>query len=231
MDLSLDAISVSVLLSINLCAAVLILVGFWLYNRGDHSISAGTWFILASGEFLDFGSYWDMVGGSFSELSRQAFLLISDPTSVTWGMPGEEWIKSIVPATFALGTIGTFCYAFLRKRFAWPDANDWFIIILDALIAWYWVTTGAAVASNLLYQCTTIMAFIPMYRALHSGRETETFWPWALWTSAYAGFLFTASVSFDDQPAEIVYPIVGLVTHFTVILYVLRGMKTATARQ
>jgi len=216
----------AILLGVNIAAAVIILFGFWLYNRSTHGISAGTWFILASGEFLDFGSYWDMVGGDFLEL----FTALRLGTSLSEVSVGEEWIKSMVPAAFALGTIGTFLLALLRRRFSWPDANDWFIIFIDALITVYWISSGAAVTTNLLFQGTTIMAFIPMYRALHSGKEVETFWPWMLWTTAYVGFLFTAFMSFGDQPAEIAYPTVGVITHAIVIMYVLRGSKKVEAR-
>lgn len=221
----LDAASLrldAVILGVNLAAAVLIFVGFWLYNRGNHKISTGTWFILASGEFLDLGSYWDMVGGDFAQLMSQILDANILALRFEWSAVGEEWVKSIVPAAFAIGTIATFVVAVVRRRFAWPDANDWFIIILDALITWYWVATDAVTTTNLLFQCTTIMAFIPMYRALHSGEDKETFWPWALWTLAYAGFLGTALMSFGNEPAELAYPTVGLLTHFIVICYVLR---------
>lgn len=226
-SLNFEAIRVG----INLFAAAVILLGFWLYNRSDHKVSAGTWFILASGEFLDFGSYWDMVGGNVSELATRVRLDMNIlAPRFALDVSGEEWVKSIVPAAFALGTIATFSVAFVRKRFTWPDAKDWFIVFTDALITWYWVATGSAITTNLLFQGTTIMAFIPMYRALHNRKGKETFWPWMLWTIAYVGFLYTAVISFGNQLAEIVYPMVGVISHAIVILYVLRENKRKKVR-
>lgn len=178
------------------CIAVaLILVAFWFYNRNGSKISTGTWVILAIGDTLDLASYAGM-------------------TETLW--------KDMVPATFAIASIITFGYALARKRFAWPDPFDWFIVGSDALIAVWWWQFASATEANLLYQATTLIAFVPMYRGLIIGREKENPLPWLLWSLAFV-FFFLSIVLKLGKWEETVYPIVGLLTHFTV--YVLAKRK------
>lgn len=178
-------------------AAVLILVAFLLYNRGGGHINTGTWVILAIGDSLDFGSYFDMTG--------------------------QDLLKNVVPFFFAVGSVLTFSYAFWKRRFTFPDKIDITVILLDLaiMVAWFRMESVTSTEANLAYQATTILAFIPMYRGLMRGSEKETVAPWALWTLAYVLFILTHSLS-NGPWEEGVYPIVGLITHAIVMGFALQ---------
>jgi hypothetical protein len=193
----------------NLAAGLIVLAAFVVYNLKDAKINTGTWIILAFGDFLDLASYFEMT---------------------------EDWWKSIVPASFAVGSILTFGIGYMRKRFSWPDRFDWCVIFIDLLIigVWTWYEANTATmdlgshelappaVANLALQATAIVAFIPMYRALLSGKEREQSLPWILWTIAFV--LFSTSSLFNlDTIEEVVYPIVGLLTHGLVIVLVRRA--------
>lgn len=181
-----------------LVAVVLTLAAFWIYNQNGSKISTGTWIILAGGDSLDLASYFVMT---------------------------ESWWKNAVPAAFAVASIITFGYALARKRFAWPDLFDWLIVGMDALITVMWWQFTTATEANLLYQATTIVAFIPMYRGLLNGRETESLLPWVLWSLAF--LLFIAAVISQLQTwEEAIYPAVGFLTHLMVVVIVLKKGKT-----
>ncbi len=176
-------------------AVAFALVAFWIYNRNGSKINTGTWSILAIGDTLDLASYAGMT---------------------------ETWWKDMVPMTFAVGSIITFRYALARKRFSWPDPFDWFIVGSDVLIIAIWVLFTSATEANLLHQATTLIAFVPMYRGLISGREKENQLPWLLWSLSFTFFLLSI-VLHTEKWEEVVYPVVGLWTHF--IIYILARRK------
>lgn len=181
-----------------LAAAVPIFIAFLLYNRQDSKINTGTWVILAVGDSLDAWSY---------------FL-----------MTGEELLKNVVPLCFAAGSIITFVIAIVRGRFSWPRAPDWFIVFIDLGITALWhehVLVPDATVANLAYQGTTLLAFVPMCRALMTREETETVAPWALWTMGYVAFFMTYALS-GARWEEGVYPVVGLVTHGLILGFALQ---------
>jgi len=184
----------------SLLAGLLILAAFLLYNRGDSKISTGTWVILALGDGLDFGSYFDMTG--------------------------QDLLKNVVPFCFALGSVLTFLYALNRHRFTLPDRTDSVVIGLDLVITGLWLCPVflTSTDANLAYQATTILAFWPMYRGLARGIEKETVLPWALWTLAYVLFLFTHLLS-GGQWEEGVFPLVGLITHAIVLVFAIRTYR------
>ncbi|MES2931168.1 MAG: hypothetical protein V4682_00530 [Patescibacteria group bacterium] len=195
----------------NLAAGLLVLVAFAVYNLKDAKISTGTWIILAFGDSLDLASYFEMT---------------------------DEWWKSIVPAAFALGSILTFGIGCIRRRFSWPDGYDWFIVLLDVAIigVWSWSETrgmpfsigsyefAPPAAANLALQATAVIAFIPMYRGLLTGREREHALPWVLWTSAFVLFCIS-SVSTFSTVEEVAYPVVGLLTHALVAAIAFAAIK------
>ena len=132
-------------------------------------------------------------------------------------------MDNIIPLCFAAGSVFTFVNAIVQRRFSFPDAPDIFVIFLDLLITGAWraqVIVPDATSANLLYQFTTVLAFVPMYRGLASGREKETLWPWIFWTGAYAVFFFIVDLS-EVQAEAAVYPLVGLITHALVLGFVL----------
>ncbi|MGE5540913.1 MAG: hypothetical protein ACM3TU_01360 [Bacillota bacterium] len=186
----------TVSLAAGVVSAALVLVAFLVYNRDDSKINTGTWLILALGDSFDFWSYFQMTD--------------------------ENWLKNAVPIAFAGGSVITFGIALARRRFSWPDPHDWVIIGLDILITIWWRVSSDNAAANLLYQATAILAFLPMYRGLIEGKERETFLPWILWTAAFGTFFVTA-VMHMTQWQELVYPIVGTLTHGLVIGFVLRA--------
>jgi hypothetical protein len=199
----------------NTIAGLLVLVAFLAYNLKTHKINTGTWIILAFGDSLDLASYFVMT---------------------------EEWWKSIVPAAFAIGSIATFLIGLARKRFAWPDPFDWFIVTLDFLIigVWTWQEASATAitvlsheiappaVANLALQATAIIAFIPMYRALLKGREQERPLPWLLWSSAFVLFSATSILTVDSVE-EVAFPLIGVMTHGIVAAFalgILRPLRT-----
>ena len=176
-------------------AVALALVAFWIYNRNGSKINTGTWVILAIGDTLDLASYAGMT---------------------------ETWWKDMVPATFAVASIITFGYALARKRFAWPDPFDWIIVGSDVLITTIWCLFTTATEANLMYQATTLIAFVPMYRGLINGTEKENPLPWLLWSLSFVFFLLSIILHLGKWE-EAVYPAVGLLTHL--IVYVLSKRK------
>jgi hypothetical protein len=188
----------AVLLAAGDVSAALVLTAFLIYNQGNGKINTGTWLILALSDSVDFLSYFQMTG--------------------------EDWLKNAIPVSFAIGSVVTFVIALGRRRFSWPDTHDWIVIGLDTLITLWWFVSSDETAANLLYQATTVLAFLPMYRGLRKGKEKETFLPWVLWTGAYCIFISTAAFNLARWE-EMVYPIVGMLTHGIVIWFVLKDKK------
>ncbi|HHT9130553.1 MAG TPA: hypothetical protein ACFYEC_06790 [Candidatus Brocadiaceae bacterium] len=106
--------------------------------------------------------------------------------------------------------MSTFCYAFVQKRFGRPDRIDWVFVGVDGVITVVWYFTNAVVA-NLLYQASTVLSFIPMYRGQLFGREKEEPLSWVIWTFAYSFLAISVSLRLHRWE-ELVYP----VTHVTV---------------
>ena len=181
-------------------AALLIFVAFLLYNWKDGRINTGTWVVLAFGDSLDFGSYFEMTD--------------------------RDLVKNAVPLCFAIGSIVTFLFALWKRRFALPSGLDIFVILLDVVIMFWWLRTdqGTATGANLAYQATGLLAFVPMYWGIIKGTERETPLPWALWTIANAIFLLTHLIG-DGSWEEGVYPLVAVITHAAVLRLALRAQR------
>lgn len=194
-------------LGCNIAAGLLVLLAFVVYNLRSEKISTGTWIILAFGDSLDLASYFEMT---------------------------DDWWRSIVPATFAFGSLVTFVVGFLRKRFAWPDPFDCFIVVLDFVIigGWAWLETNGlmpaldshkfapAAVANIALQATALIALVPMWRAHVRGREREQPVPWILWSLAFMVFSISTALNFATYE-ELVYPVVGLLTHAPIALLAL----------
>jgi hypothetical protein len=186
------------IIAASVLAAALVVAAFLVYNTGNSRINTGTWVILATGDLLDFGSYFDMTG--------------------------QDFAKNLVPLCFAVGSALTFVNALVKRRFTLPDGSDTAIIGIDLLImyAWFSLETVTSTTANLAYQVTTILAFVPMYRGLVNGSEEETVLPWALWSAAYVLFVLIHALS-NGPWEEGVYPVVGLITHAIVLGFALRS--------
>lgn len=191
------AIQISVALGI--FAGVVQLLGYWVYNkRSAGKINTGSWSIWVIGGTVDLVSYFVLTAG--------------------------DWVVNILPIVCTLAAIGTFCYALVRRRFGWPDKIDWLFVGVDGVITVVWFFTNVVVA-NLLYQVSTVLSFIPMYRGQISGREKEQPLPWLIWTLAYA--LLVASVSLRSQRwEEMMYPLTHVVVCLVVVLISLVKQKS-----
>ena len=174
------------------------LAGYWVYNKEcSEKISTGSWSIWAFAGLLDLASYFVFTG---------------------------DWVKNILPAVCAAAAFGTFCYAYVRKRLSWPDKVDRTFMGVDVVITVLWYFTSAVVA-NLLYQVSTVLSFLPMYRGQLSGREVEKPRPWIIWTLAY--ILFTASVSLRlERWEELAYPLSHVAVHMVTALIAIAKQRS-----
>ena len=175
-----------------IAAGVTQLIGYWVYGKGANGkINTGSWSIWALGGIIDLVSFFAITG---------------------------DWVVNILPAVCALGSIGTFCYAIKRRRFSWPDKVDCMFVGVDGMITVVWFFTNAVLA-NLLYQVSTILSFVPMWRGLIAEREKEEPLPWLIWMFAYS--LLTVSVSLRlKRWEELAYPLRYGVLCFIVVLIV-----------
>lgn len=191
------AIQLSVALGV--MAGVVQLLGYFIYNRRSaEKINTGSWSIWALGGIVDLASYFVLTSG--------------------------DWVINILPIVCCLAAISTFCYALIKKRFSWPDRADWLFVGVDGVVTIVWYFTNA-VTANLLYQISTVLSFIPMYRGQISGRENEQPLPWLIWTLAYA--LLVASVSLRSQRwEEMMYPLTHVVVCLIVVLISLVKQKS-----
>lgn len=183
--------------------SIMVLYAFWLYCRDEEEINFGTWFILAYGDILDFGSYFSMT---------------------------EKWWLNFVPFAFAVGSISTFFYALGQKRFGKIRRIDIFCITADigitvlaltsgfSLFGWigpWFEDAGTATVANLAYQGTAIIAFVPMLWSQIEGREIENPTPWLLWAFVFGAFCVVMAYGYQKWE-ELAYPVVNLFTHFMI---------------
>lgn len=182
---------------LGLMAGTVQLLGYYVYNRGaGDKINTGSWSIWALAGVVDLVSYFAMTG---------------------------DWVINFLPAVCAVAAFGTFCYAIYRKRFSWPDRWDRIFLGVDGLITVVWVLTNAVFA-NLLYQLSTVLSFIPMYRWQFAGGREKAL-PWLIWAFAYV--LLTASVLLRlNRWEELVYPVSHALTHLAVALIAIAQRKT-----
>lgn len=173
------------------------LIGYWIYNKtANERINTGSWSIWALAGIIDLASYSALTG---------------------------DWVKNILPAVCAVAAIGTFCIAIARKRFSWPDKIDWLFVGIDAAITVVWFFTNVVLA-NLLYQASTVLSFIPMYRGQLLGREKEEPFPWLIWMFAYG--LLAVSVSLRIQRwEELIYPLTHILVCLVVVLIAVAKLK------
>ncbi len=194
----MDIITVSIILGF--AAGAMQLLGYWVYDRSaGEKINTGSWSIWALAGVVDLASYFALTGG--------------------------DWVVNILPAVCALAAVGTFCYAIVLKRFSWPDKVDWGFMGVDGVITVAWVFTSAVLA-NLLFQVSSVLSFVPMYRGLLSGREKEKPLPWLIWTVAYS-LLSVAVFLRLERWEELVYPLSHIATHFAVVLIVVVKLRSA----
>lgn len=191
----MDIVTISIVLGF--MAGATQLLGYWVYNKGaGESINTGSWSIWAFGGIIDLVSYFAITG---------------------------DWVVNILPAACALAAIGTFCYAIVHKRLSWPDRSDQLFMGVDGVITVVWIFTSAvsAVLANLLYQVSTILSFMPLYRGLISGKEKERPLPWLIWTLAYSFLAVSVSLRLQRWE-ELAYPVSNIMVHFIVVLIVIR---------
>lgn len=182
----MDIVMISIILGFT--AGAVQLAGYVVYNMGANGkINTGSWIIWALAGIIDFASYAALT---------------------------EDWVINILPAVCALAAVTTFCYAFVRKRFRRPDKTDLMFVGVDGVITIVWYFTNVVVA-NLLYQVSTILSFLPMYRGQLMGREKEEPLPWVIWTFAYV--LLTVSVALRlHRWEELAYPMTNVTVHAVV---------------
>lgn len=170
-------------------AGAIQLWGYWIYNRRmGPQINIGSWAIWAIGGVIDLVS----------------FIAITD----------GDWVVNILPAICAAAAVVTFGYAFVRRRFGWPDRVESGFIGLDVIITGIWYLTNAVVA-NVLYQLSNAASFYPLVRKLRTGEEKEDPLPWAIWTCAYA-LLFVSVALRLKHGVEMAYPLSHFATHLIV---------------
>ncbi|MFA5942102.1 MAG: hypothetical protein WC798_00300 [Candidatus Paceibacterota bacterium] len=166
------------------------LVGYFIYNRGaGEKINTGSWSIWALGGIVDLASYSVLTG---------------------------DWVKNILPAACAVAAISTFCYAIVKKRFSWPDKTDWAFVGADGAVTVIWAFTNVVIAS-LLYQVSTVLSFLPMFRGQLAGREVERPLPWLIWTLAYSLLLVSVLLRLKRWE-ELAYPTSHLAVHLATFL-------------
>lgn len=174
-------------------AGVIQLVGYAVYVRlSNGHANTGTWLIWTLSAGVDLVSY--------------DFITNSDLS------------KNILPAACATACVMTFTFLLVKGRFAKPDKTDCGMITADSAISIVWwldVVTG--ITANLLLQATTLASALPMIRGLITGKEQERLLPWMLWTSAY--IIHTGAVLLSLKHwSELVYPIVNVIMHGTVLV-------------
>lgn len=193
----MDIVTISIVLGFT--AGAMQLYGYWVYNRvaGD-KINTGSWSMWALAGVIDLASYFAVTG---------------------------DWVVNILPAVCALAAIGTFIYAYKRKRFSWPDKTDWAFVGADGAITVVWVFTNAVFA-NLLYQANSALSFVPMCRGLLSGREKEKLLPWLVWTLAYSILMWSVLLRFHRWE-ELAYPVSHVATHLVVATIIISRLRSS----
>ena len=182
----MDVVRLSI--ALGFAAGAVQLAGYWVYNRGANGrINTGSWSIWALAGIIDLASYFALTG---------------------------DWVVNILPAVCAVAAIGTFCLAVARKRFSFPDKTDLTFVGIDGIVTVIWYFTNA-VTANLLYQVSTILSFIPMYRGQRSGRENEEPLPWVIWTFAYSLLAIAVSLRLHRWE-ELAYPLTQVAVHAVV---------------
>jgi len=185
-----------------IAGVALTFIAFLIYNSRDGKINTAAWLLWVVGDVLEAGSYFVMTS--------------------------EDVLKNAVPIAFAVGSAITFINSLVRGRFGVPDGKDQAVIAIDMSITFSWFQRYVdAAAANIMFVATELISFIPLYRGIHTGTETEHAMPFLLWAAADALFLAVV-LSLPHTAEERIYPAVAGVAHLLVVACI--GLRRSRIR-
>jgi hypothetical protein len=161
----------------------------WKTFAGGASPNITSWFLWATITVLNFTSYKSM---------------------------SKDWIKSALPTTNSLFCILTFFVALCFGKVHAFNGYDIAVLTIGVIAASVWYVFRSSKAGNLLVQVALAVAFIPTFISVTAAPGNEIALSWFLWAN---GFLFQALVviwRWKKEWVELVYPVGGVVLHFTV---------------
>jgi hypothetical protein len=186
------------------CGVTLAVIGFWVFNSKPDSVSFATWFLFVIGDWSEATTFLSM-----TEL---------------------EFLKNLVPVTFALGTTVTFFIVLRRRQFGWPSYVDLAVMCVDISIMLGWFRDRLnATGANILLVCTEFIAFMPAYKDVLMGKERPYIAPWMYWAGADACFYLTV-ISLPHNQEETIFPVLQMIAHFVMVgCIIVRRQRQALA--
>ncbi len=138
-----------------------------------------------------------------------------------FAMSGDA-VKSLISLVSTLGCITVFLLTLRHGRFSRLDIIDTFALVIGAGAILAWWKFGSATVANLLLQGCIIISIIPTYRSVWRNPRAEQPSPWMLWAVAAALYVVVVLLRWQDNPADLVYPVNSLLTAAGVLLLTFR---------
>lgn len=149
-------------ITVGVLAGIVQLVGYWFYNRSlsrkEINPNATSWLIWSLGGFIALFLYRDLA---------------------------NDWVKEFLPFVCATAAIATFVHMMVRGSFQKPDRLDIEMLLLDAAVVAFWISSKNPFSSNMLLELDIWISFLPILRSTWKNPRTEDPKPWLVWSMAY----------------------------------------------
>ena len=180
------------ILTLSLLGGLINVVGFIVYNKkiisGLVKPNMATWILFS---FL-------------SVLNVASYLVIT-----------QDLVKGLLPLTSTMATLSVLIIAVVKGQFSKLNVYDNLALLIGGMSGLAWLIFKSAGMANLILQISIIISFIPTYRGIVKGNNTEKIFPWLTWTASYA-IMALVVVLKNGQGIDYVYPLVVGILHLGV---------------
>lgn len=141
----------------------------------------------------------------------------------------EDWVKALQPFAGALACLTIFLLALRQRRSGSKrqplPLSDIIMMVIGVIAVSVWYLKRDATYANLILQSAFVVSFIPTLRAIWREPEKESSLPWFMWGGSYALLIATVVCRWQDNPADLAYPINSFFWHALAGFLALRRLR------
>jgi hypothetical protein len=161
--------------------------------KDENEPNAGSWAMWAFGSLVSAGSYFQMTNGDLA--------------------------KNILPIACCLSCVALFGLCKLKNKIRKLERFDVWMFAVDVTITTFWIFSSDPITSNLLFQASTFISFLPIIKTANKDNEKPLAW-W-LWSAAYALEVIVVGLHWEKWQ-DVVYPALCLLLDIWVAILATR---------